>query len=73
MNTLSMWHRSTLSHTSSQGLGITAGHVIVEMGSRVTAAFSIVTLGVAWCNGQYVCFPSLPPMLLCGFESRLVA
>ena len=27
--------------------------------------------GDAWCNGQHVCFPSLPPMLLCGFESRL--
>ena len=25
----------------------------------------------AWCNGSHVCFPSLPPMLLCGFESRL--
>ena len=25
----------------------------------------------AWCNGWHVCFPSLPPMLLCGFESRL--
>ena len=25
----------------------------------------------AWCNGQHVCFPSLPPVLLCGFESRL--
>ena len=25
----------------------------------------------ASCNGQHVCFPSLPPMLLCGFESRL--
>ena len=25
----------------------------------------------AWCNGQHVCFPSMPPMLLHGFESRL--
>ena len=25
----------------------------------------------AWSNGQHVCFPSLPPMLECGFESRL--
>ena len=25
----------------------------------------------AWCNSWHVCFPSLPPMLLCGFESRL--
>ena len=27
--------------------------------------------GDEWCNGYHVCFPSLPPMLLCGFESRL--
>ena len=27
--------------------------------------------GDAWCNGWHVCFPSLPPMLLRGFESRL--
>ena len=27
--------------------------------------------GDAWCNGYHVCFPSLPPMLLSGFESRL--
>ena len=25
----------------------------------------------AWCNGLQVCFPSLPPMLLRRFESRL--
>ena len=25
----------------------------------------------AWCNGYYVCSPSLPPMLLGGFESGL--
>ena len=25
----------------------------------------------AWCNGLHVCSPSLPPMLLRGFESRL--
>ena len=24
----------------------------------------------AWCNGKHVCFPSLSPMLECGFESR---
>ena len=29
------------------------------------------TRGDAWCNGEHVCFPSLPPMLLHGFESRL--
>ena len=26
--------------------------------------------GGAWCNGKHVCFPSLSPMLECGFESR---
>ena len=25
----------------------------------------------AWINGLHICFPSLPPMLLCGFESHL--
>ena len=25
----------------------------------------------AWCNGYHVCFPSLSPMLECGFECRL--
>ena len=29
------------------------------------------TKGDAWGYGLNVCFPSLPPMLLCGFESRL--
>ena len=27
--------------------------------------------GDAWCNGLHVCFPSLPPMLLRTFDSRL--
>ena len=27
--------------------------------------------GDVWYNGQHICFPSLPPMLQCGFESRL--
>ena len=27
--------------------------------------------GDAWCNGERVCFPSLPPVLLGGFKSRL--
>ena len=27
--------------------------------------------GDVWCNGWQVCFPSLPPMLECGLESRL--
>ena len=26
--------------------------------------------GDTWCNGWHVCFPCLPPMLLCWFESR---
>ena len=26
---------------------------------------------VAWCNGRHVCFPSLPPMPECRFESWL--
>ena len=26
--------------------------------------------GDAWCDGKRVCFPSLPPMLFCGFESH---
>ena len=30
-----------------------------------------VTWGDSWCNGLHVCFPSLPPMLLCEFGSRL--
>ena len=29
------------------------------------------TTGDAWCNGQHVCFPSLPPVLECGFEYGL--
>ena len=27
--------------------------------------------GYAWCNRTHVCFPSLSPMLVCGFESCL--
>ena len=27
--------------------------------------------GDSWCNSWHICFPSLPPMLLCGFKSRL--
>ena len=27
--------------------------------------------GDAWCNALHVCFPSLPPVLWCLFESRL--
>ena len=27
--------------------------------------------GDVWCNGQHVCFPSLPPMLEYGFELGL--
>ena len=26
--------------------------------------------GDAWCNGKHIYFPSLPPMVECGFESR---
>ena len=29
------------------------------------------TQGDVWCNGQHICFRSLPPMLLCRFKSRL--
>ena len=31
----------------------------------------VVNWGNALCNGQHVCFPSLSPVLECGFESRL--
>ena len=24
-----------------------------------------------WCNGYHACFPCLPPMLLCAFDSPL--
>ena len=27
--------------------------------------------GDTWCNGQHACFPSLSPMLECGFKARL--
>ena len=30
-----------------------------------------VCRGDAGCNGLHLCFPSLPPMLDCGFESRM--
>ena len=31
----------------------------------------LVVWGDTWCNGEHVCFPSLPPMLLRGVASRL--
>ena len=43
--------------------------------SAITAVMVVVVAelvrGDVWCNGQRVCFPSLPPMLLYGFESLL--
>ena len=39
--------------------------------ATATAATATATRGDAWCNGLHVCFPSLPPMQLHGFESRL--
>ena len=45
----------------------TTSFVLLE----VRTVLLLLKRGDAWCNGQHVCFLSLPPMLLCGFESRL--
>ena len=39
---------------------------------QLVASFHRLGLrGDPWCSDEHVCFPSLPPMLLRGFESRL--
>ena len=39
--------------------------------AAVIGADHLLRWGDEWCNGWHACFPSLPPMLGCGFKSQL--
>ena len=64
-------------HTVSASDGNLICNFRLSVAARATEAVGCSTNvsatrgGDAWCNGLHVCIPSLPPVLLCGFESSL--
>ena len=60
--------------TPEQNLAVNIGTTLsldFYVSSLGMEGLSDMTWGDAWCNGLHVCFPSLPPVLLYGFVSRL--